>query len=286
MIRYLFLPLFCGLLQTAGAINPSHTYALTPDSLGLSYAQHTVQTKDGYALNTWIYAPNKENDHDTVLILAYGDAGNMSNYIYFANTFVQKGFTVVTFDYRGFGKSSDFQIKKSNIYHKEFITDLLAIIDFTSDHYPDKKRGIWALSMGTIVAARAIPKRDKKIDFLTAEGFVSDASVHTDRIREQKGREAHLPERASKLRKSIKKLRIPLLVFAGKQDQSTTVADAQKLKEMVKGPLELVTFDGGHLRGFNVMSKRMFGDLYVEKILALTTQINAIETSRSRPSSG
>jgi len=44
------------------AIDPDSKYILTPDSIGWEYEQLVLNTPDGYDLNTWIYAPNPENE--------------------------------------------------------------------------------------------------------------------------------------------------------------------------------------------------------------------------------
>lgn len=122
---FLFLPL--NLL----AIDPDKEYTITPDSIGWEYEELTATTEDGYDLNTWIYAPNPDNEKDEVLVLVYPDAGNMSYFVYHASIMANLGYTVVTFDYRGFGKSDDFDIKSDYLFHTEFATDLEAVVNFT-----------------------------------------------------------------------------------------------------------------------------------------------------------
>src|SRR5690606_12276000 len=124
--------------------------------------------------NTWIYEAKPENDKDTVLILAYPDAGNMSYFVYHAAILANAGYTVVTFDYRGFGKSQDFEIQKEFLYYKEFAWDLEAVVETISKEIPNKKLGIWAMSMGTTIASRAYPQIKGQIDFIIGEGFVTD----------------------------------------------------------------------------------------------------------------
>ncbi|MGX7835578.1 hypothetical protein ACWKSR_10550, partial [Campylobacter fetus subsp. venerealis] len=114
------------------AINPDREYILTPDSVGWNYEQLLIKTTDGYQLNSWVYEANKENDKDTVLILAYPDAGNMSYFVYHSAVLADAGFTVVTFDYRGFGESDDFEIQREYLYYTEFALDLEAVVDTIS----------------------------------------------------------------------------------------------------------------------------------------------------------
>ena len=251
----------------ACAINPSREYTTTPDSLGLEYQTLKISTPDGYALNTWIYSPNLEKDNKTVLVLAYGDAGNMSHFVYHAAAFVQQGFTVVTFDYRGFGRSSGFPIRRDFLYHTEFLDDLTAVVAYTNANLPHQKFGIWALSMGTILATLAAAGEEAPIDFILAEGFVSDTGQQVSRINTLKGKAVILPEPASRYRRAVRRVKIPLLVFAATEDEITTLTDAEGLVAGKKSPRSVIPYEGGHLRGFQALSIYGFGDGYVAEVI-------------------
>ena len=152
----LFLLLFCfGLVNRGFAIDPDREYIKTPDSVNWDYEQLIITTKDHFKLNSWIYQANMENDKDTVLVLAYPDAGNMSYFVYHAAILANAGYTVVTFDYRGFGKSDDFKIQREYLYYNEFAWDLEAVVNVVSKKFEDKKIGVLGMSMGTTIISRA-----------------------------------------------------------------------------------------------------------------------------------
>ncbi|MCH7408728.1 hypothetical protein MM239_04930 [Belliella sp. DSM 111904] len=117
---------FC--IDSTYAINPEREYIRTPATENWNYQQLDIQTSDGFCLNSWIYEANPETDKNTVLILAYPDAGNMSYFVYHSIILAHAGYTVVTFDYRGFGESQDFEIRKELLYYNEFALDLEAVI--------------------------------------------------------------------------------------------------------------------------------------------------------------
>lgn len=229
------------------AIDPDKEYTLTPDSIGWDYEELTVTTEDGYNLNTWIYAPNPDNEKDEVLILAYPDAGNMSYFVYHASILANLGYTVLTFDYRGFGKSSDFEIESEYLFHKEFVNDLKAIVNFTNSRFNSQKVGIWALSMGTTNAF--IDIKDK-IDFLIFDAFVFNPNEHIQRIKSLKGKETFSPIASVDYIQKWKAIDIPILLFAGKEDKITTAQDAKSNKHKFSIKPEIRTFNGGHLMGF------------------------------------
>jgi len=252
----LFLPL--NLL----AIDPDREYTLTPDSINWEYEQLIVTTGDGYDLNTWIYAPNPDKEKGKVLILAYPDAGNMSYFVYHASILANLGYTVVTFDYRGFGKSSDFEIKANNLFHLEFANDLKAMVDFTNKRFVDKSIGIWGLSMGTMVTTYAFEVLKDKIDFLIYDAFVFNPSKHIERLKNQKGKQTFSPIKAEEYIRKWKAIDIPIMLFAGKEDKITTAKDARSNRDEFRINPELKIYDGGHLMGFQHEIKSGFGKWY------------------------
>src|SRR5262245_47821152 len=88
------------------AINPEREYKFIPDSVGLQYSEYQVKTIDNYSINVWEYESPGSIKADRVLILVGPDGGNMGYMIWQAKAFVQKGFKVISFDYRGFGASA------------------------------------------------------------------------------------------------------------------------------------------------------------------------------------
>lgn len=249
------------------AIDPDKEYTLTPDSIGWEYEKLTVNTADGFDLNTWIYAPNPENEKDEVLILAYPDAGNMSYFVYHASILANLGYTVVTFDYRGFGKSSDFEIKPNNLFHIEFSNDLKAIVDFTDKRFKDKSLGIWGLSMGTMVTTYAFEDIKDMIDFLIYDAFVYNPDDHIQRTKSLKGKETFSPIESDEYIQKWKAIDIPILLFAGKDDKITTAQDAKLNRHKFSIKPELKIYDGGHLMGFqHEIETGGFGKWYITQM--------------------
>ena len=98
IVAFLFLP------AEVSAIKPDKTYIKNPKDIGLEYESVTIQTKDGYDLQSW-FMPAKSNDIKGTIIYSGGDAGNMSYTLDPLPMFVYNGYNVVTYDYRGFGGS-------------------------------------------------------------------------------------------------------------------------------------------------------------------------------------
>jgi len=256
----LFLPL------NILAIDPDRVYDLTPDSIGWEYEELTVTTEDGYDLNTWIYTPNPDNEKDEVLVLAYPDAGNMSYFVYHASVLANLGYTVVTFDYRGFGKSSDFEIEPDNLFHTEFSIDLEAVVNFTKEKYKNQSVGIWGSSMGTMVTTYAFENIKNKIDFLIYDAFVFDPNKHIERLKTQKGKETYCPVKSTKHIEKWQSIDVPILLFTGSEDELTTVDDINSNKNQFQIKPTVKIYDDGHLMGFQHEPDNGFGGWYSDQI--------------------
>lgn len=252
-------------IQQVYALDPQREYIRTPEDLGLNYESGFIRTSDGFDIHTWTYSANPEKDNGKLLILAYPDAGNMSYFVYHSAILASYGYTVVTFDYRGFGKSADFEIDRDSLYYNEFATDLIAVTEIVHQNFPDKQIGIWAMSMGTIIAVKALGSLERKVDFIVAEGFVSDTSLIVERTFDQKGKSVSLPEESSTYLNDLKSINIPIIIFAASKDKITTYGDAVKVKEMIQAKCDVVRFEGEHLGGFN-SGDGEWGEYYIGEI--------------------
>ncbi len=131
-MKRLFVLLFlCAIFQQSYALNPSRTYKQLPDKYNMKYETHTVATKDGAKLKVW-YFPYGKARTSKIIIICHNGEGNMADYLRRVNQFASMGYNVVTFDYRGFGESSDFEIDNNMYVYSHFVTDLNAIINFCS----------------------------------------------------------------------------------------------------------------------------------------------------------
>ncbi|WP_276499414.1 alpha/beta hydrolase [Pontibacter litorisediminis] len=252
------------------ALKPARAYVATPDSLGMRYAQQVLSTPDGYRLNTWLIPPSPDRDNRTTLVLSYADSGNMSYWLYHIKALSEAGFTVVAFDYRGFGESSDFEIDPLHLYYNEFATDLATVLKWAKESVKGNSTGVLAFSMGTIVATHALQR--EKAGFLIGEGFVHDPGAYVARIKETKGRAIALPAGAHTYTSKLKKLKCPMLLVAGEQDAFTTVADNEQVARQ-RANREVLTHSGNHTEGFMALTEESFGDQYIKAVMRFTQKL-------------
>ena len=134
-------------MPAAHAIIPDRHYIRQPQDAGLIYRDMDVTTGDGFRIETWFYPaqdfpredsgqpdmlPYRTIDEEKrpTLIICNGDAGNMSyQQIDLAMIYAACGFNVVTFDWRGFGESSEFEMNPDYLCYTEMLEDYRAVLD-------------------------------------------------------------------------------------------------------------------------------------------------------------
>jgi hypothetical protein len=257
--RSLLLLLLCSLLCIqAFALKPQKEYDMIPDTMKLPYEKNSIATEDGYHLNSWTFLPSNGDKHITV-VLAYPDAGNMSWWTSQCALLSQLGYTVVMFDYRGFGHSEPFPITREMLYYDDFVKDLTAVYRFAEEKYPHHQQGIWCASMGTIIATIAAPHLH--LSFIIADGYVTDPKKIQDYINKQH-KHCELPFSASGYPAIAAGIKVPMLIFSGLQDKQTPDADVQAYAKGRKN-VKVISVDAGHLSAFFKIPGSYIGEGYL-----------------------
>lgn len=241
----LFLSLVIS-IQIGYSINPIKEYKMTPEQFNIAFEEMKVKTSDGAELNVWIMKSSIEEKRNYTFVIAGSDAGNMGFSIPFAFHLLNNGYDVVTFDYRGFGGSSDFNFNPNNLYHDEYINDFTTVINWTRNKLKPENIGVLAFSMGTLIST--VGYRNAKYEILVGEGFLKCPTNVAKRIEKIKGKKIIIPKSRKSICKRTKEIEIPLLLFASKNDKITILKDSQEVGEQ-KQNRELIPFDGDHLKG-------------------------------------
>lgn len=253
MLKRLFIiivVLICSI--TVNAINPSREYRFTPQGLQLEHEEYYLSTRDGYNLKVW-HLPSEEPS--TPIVISQSDAGNMGDWLYLGLYLQAYGFDVWMYDYRGFGGSDDFQIKKNQLFHTEFATDLDAIVSYVVD-YTDKVPALMGLSMGTIVIDDYLRTSSIPITHIIYDGYVSNPKEWINKLK-QIGKDVSLPKDYKKVR-CFRSASINKLYIVSTRDEYSKVEDfsRQQLKKS-----KIVEFDSGHISAF-----ALFPNEYVREI--------------------
>ncbi|OFZ10173.1 MAG: hypothetical protein A3D92_15105 [Bacteroidetes bacterium RIFCSPHIGHO2_02_FULL_44_7] len=140
--------LFASMSTSLLALNPSRTYSQRPEKFNMAYTEHKVRTSDGEAeLNAWYFPALKKTTQ--LVLIAHNGEGNMGDYLRRVDAFLAMGFNVVTFDYRGFGESSEFEIDNNMYIYPHFQDDVSSMIDYCRTQFtPSFELYGWGMGAG------------------------------------------------------------------------------------------------------------------------------------------
>ena len=268
MLRYCILCWLLFATTMAWASKPLADWIGTPDSVGLRYKNLTLNTPDHVRLAAWLVAPVADvPDQHTTVVVAGSDWGNMSYSLDQARALAAAGYRVLLFDYRGFGHSQAFAIDQSRLYYPEFATDLGAALAEARRQSPRQRVGIIGFSMGTILGAKVAATT--RCDFLITDSYVANPQAlvaHYQRVRPE--RPVTLPAEAATYARVAPRVSCPWLLIAGTQDQAAPLADSLATARAARPGQrrEVLPVPCGHLGAMAKLTKKEFGDCYVQAV--------------------
>lgn len=121
-----------GLMTQSWALKPTKTYDRTPGDHRLDYEELFIPSTNNVQLKAWFFPSMKGNQ---LIIISHDGVGNMGDYIDRVKKLNEYGFSVLTYDYRGFGESSAFSIDNSVYIYKEFYEDFESIYNYCVANY-------------------------------------------------------------------------------------------------------------------------------------------------------
>lgn len=247
-MRSLFVSLLAMLIPLLlSGMKPQKDYRLTPEQFELPYQQNWLPTVDGYFLNSWYFVPPEGIERQPVtVVISYGDAGNMGYTLAYSYALMQQGYTVLTYDYRGFGDSSEVHFAEDLLYDPAFSKDLNAAIIHARMEDPDHETLVWSFSMGTLVSSLAYGMTP--YDYLVAEGLALSPAWNRDRILAEQNREMQLPSTYRQDGQAFFSVACPVLLVAGTDDEKTPVEDSYTAS--LGHPMaNVLVYQGGHGEG-------------------------------------
>ena len=255
------LALILGLWIHAGfAIKPMKTYKMKPDQFNIEYEELKIKTPDQYSLNVWKMKTTVEKKRNITILIVGSDAGNMGFSLPYAVSLLTQGFDVITFDYRGFGESSDFDFTSTHLYQQEYILDFETIVQWIKKDIQPAEIGVLAFSMGTFIAT--VGHNKTPFDFFIGEAFVLSPKATAKRISKVKDKHITLPKRWRKDYRKVWKMKIPTMLITSKSDKITKTARSYQFAQRCPH-WKVLIFKGDHLRGAFTMGM----DDYVAQII-------------------
>jgi alpha-beta hydrolase superfamily lysophospholipase len=282
------------------AMKPEHEYKARPSDYGIIYREITIQTKDNLSIKAWFYpaqdtngigndivgryvpVPTElkykerpysllDNQRRPTIVVCMGDAGNMTYLILTAYHLCIRGFNVLTFDWRGFGESSDWPIDKDQLSCTEFLVDYDAALDYikTQPEVDTTRIGVFGYSTGAYLSFAAAAKRNEIAAFggralmtsfkdLLAAIELLDTSRH---FKAPPGYPSGLePENAAG------KINIPVFLIVGEKDVRTPVWMSKKVYDKISSPKELWIVPGAEHGGMKGPELYNYPEFYIRVV--------------------
>ena len=126
------------------ALHADRFLYLTPQGLGLGAEDVEFPSKGGVRLRGWLFRGTKRG----TVVFCPGNAGNLSSHLEYVRLALRTGFSVLGFDYRGFGRS-DGEADLRTIAH-----DVEAACRFVALH-TGEPYALFGLSLGAGAALAA-----------------------------------------------------------------------------------------------------------------------------------
>jgi uncharacterized protein len=244
---------------TSFIFQPSRQFVITPDAIGVSYEDIYLKASDGIVLHGWrLYADRPARG--TVLFF-HGNGENISTHMANVYWLVDKGYDVLLFDYRGYGKSQgqpdlDLIVQDAQtmigyaVAHTVAGTGLVVIGHsfgaslsiYAIAHSADKDRiralvSIAAFSDYHAVAQEALARSWLFWLFQWPLSFTIDDSY-------------------SPVESIAGVSPVPLLLMHSRQDEMIEYYHVQALFDAAAEPKRLITVTGDHNHVFNLQSNR------------------------------
>lgn len=276
------------------AIKPDRVYRFYPEKLCLIYKDLDVTTVDGVKIKTWFFpaqpTPQEKEMNDMwenpvkkpyktidnkprpTIIIANGDAGNTSyQQLHHAQFFTSKGYNVVTFDWRGFGESSEWEMDSNYVVYSELLIDYDAVIkEVLKQKEVDKNRlAVFGWSTGAYLSMAAANKYENVKAFV-AIGLMTSFDEAIPVVMKAKNKDESnfiVPDDYPKELQPINlapKWNKATYLIVGEKDDRTPIWMSEKIYSLLSAKKELWIVAGaehggmkGPLRDFDLFHKRV-----------------------------
>jgi fermentation-respiration switch protein FrsA (DUF1100 family) len=220
---------------------PDQTVLLTPNSVGLEYREHWIETTDGERLHAWWLPSTRVNA--PVILFFHGNAGNISHRLESLRLFHELGLSTLIIDYRGYGLSSG-RPSEAGTYH-----DAQAAYDFLQTHHnvAAQRLIIFGRSLGGGVATW-LASHNACTGAIIESSFLSIPTM---------GQEIYpwMPiQWLSRIHYDnadrMTNLNCPVLVIHSRDDELIPFRHGQQLHALGAGPKHFLEISGSHNSGF------------------------------------
>ena len=206
----------------------------TPQDFGVPFEAITIETADGERLRVWVMrAPAPRAN----VVYFHGNGANLSNWSPILTAIVKRGYSVVAFDYRGYGVSTGHPTERGLYRDVEAVVKHVQAVQWKSG-----PTIYWGRSLGAAMAAYAASVQPPD-GIILESGFVNArAAVRGSPIlvvlsffSSYRFPTAEFVNRANR----------PVLVVHGNRDSVIPFARGRELFDVLTVPKRFVVVDGG-----------------------------------------
>lgn len=206
----------------------------TPRDFGVPFDALTIDTTDGERLRAWVMrAPTPRGN----VVYFHGNGANLSNWSPILTGIVKRGYSVVAFDYRGYGTSTGHPTERG-LYR-----DVDAVVKHASTaRSPSIPTIYWGRSLGAAMAAYAATVQPP-------DGIILESGFANARAAVRGSAILVALSFFSSYRfptvEFVNRARRPVLVMHGNRDSVIPFARGHELFEALTVPKEFVEIEGG-----------------------------------------
>ena len=185
MKKYIFLTIcFTQISCSSLFYHPSSQIFSDPKEYKFNKDEFVLHTSDREQIQGWVISTCQKNCKGTILQF-HGNAENMTSHYRSLIWFVENGYRLITFDYRGYGQSSGKPSQKGTYL------DARAILEYALEFHNKNRINIkskfivFAQSLGGIIAARALEEfhASNEVDLLILDStFMSYKDVAQQKL--------------------------------------------------------------------------------------------------------
>lgn len=239
------------LAPTAGAVQPGRKHATTPDRMGLRYERVAFPAADSLEISGW-WLPSTPDA--PVLVMAPRGHGTMADLLPSVAEFQQRGFAVLTFDYRDFGPQGfDADSLRYVVFASRWVDDMVGALRYARSRAPAGTHVFaWGQGMGGSVALAAAARRAGLCDALVVEGLITTSQEQvrlngTSTIAGVVEQHHRLVRADDEPLSAAASLRVPMLVILSGKDDVTPTADTQRVISRSRARVDRLPFpEAGH----------------------------------------
>ena len=235
------------LLEPRLAFFPFQGETTTPRHFGFQYEPLTIETTDGERLRAWLI-PHRQPR--AFVIYFHGNGANLSNWTPIVCAIAGQGYSVLAFDYRGYGLSTGTPTEKG-LYR-----DVDAIVDHVwTRGQPAGTVIYWGRSLGVSMAAYAAT-RHRPAGLILESGFPDTRSLF--RAPSPMALLALFSSYRFPATEYLRAVKIPTLVMHGDADSVIPYDRGRALYERIEGPKQFFTISGGDHNDATPRNERLY----------------------------